>query len=684
MQDERLHFLFVVIRRGGPSARLKNKKMKKSLFLIAFFATMYSGFASEPGFTYNTTYTTSNGQTIYIFATSSYARVVAPIDNDGVYTYTLTGGYSSWSKTKPTGHLVIPGSVTYNGNSVPVTEIGNYAFTECTGLLSVTIPGSVTEIGNGAFNGCTGLTSVSIPNSVTTIGNNAFNGCTGLTSVSIPNSVTSFGQNIFSGCSNLNMPVYTDSVFLFLPFSYSGAYAIPNGIKAIVSSAFGDRNSLSEITIPSTVTYIESGTFTYCDSLATVNYNVENLYTTWPGPFAYNQSISAFNFGSGVRRIPAGLCSDLTNIASVTLPNSIEYIGEYAFEGTGIRSVEIPVSVDTIDYGAFANDSMSVYYNGTLQQWCDIEIGFVAFYQYEGAGYDLYMQGELLRDLVIPIDITTLEHKSFVGCNLSSVVIPNHVTSIGEGSFSSCINLETVSIGNGLTTIAESAFEDCSAMTSLTLGSSITSIQYGAFKRCSSLAEITSFNPTAPTVSNNSFYGVPNTIPVNVPCGSTPSYLSRWSYFSNFVEMGENAFETYSADETMGTVQILTAPTCTAPTAVIFANANSGYRFDRWSDGNTDNPRTLTVVSDTTIIGFFASENAVDLTDEDAVSVASSYNVITVGGAVGECIRLFDATGRQLGVCDKAVDRQSFTVPESGVYFVQVGNRPACKVVIIR
>ena len=102
-----------------------------------------------------------------------------------------------------TGSVTIPESFIYDGVTYNVTSIGDYAFTSCTNLTSVTIPNSVTSINKSAFRGCSGLTSVTIPNSVTSIGASAFRECSGLTSVTIPNSVTSIGWYAFMNCSNV-------------------------------------------------------------------------------------------------------------------------------------------------------------------------------------------------------------------------------------------------------------------------------------------------------------------------------------------------------------------------------------------------------------------------------------------------------------------------------------------------
>ena len=93
-----------------------------------------------------------------------------------------------------------------------VSSIGEYAFSNCISLKSVTIPNSVTGIGNYAFANCIGLTSVTIPNSVTGIGNYAFANCIGLTSVTIGNNVTSIGYSTFTDCTNLTSVTIPNSV----------------------------------------------------------------------------------------------------------------------------------------------------------------------------------------------------------------------------------------------------------------------------------------------------------------------------------------------------------------------------------------------------------------------------------------------------------------------------------------
>ena len=112
-----------------------------------------------------------------------------------------------------------------------VTSIDGYAFSECTGLTSVTIPNSVTTISGGAFSGCTSLTSVTIPDSVTDLGTYTFFGCGSLTEIKLPSALETIRRNVFSNCVRL-----------------------------------------TSVTIPKSVTYIEEKAFYYCDSLTDIYY----------------------------------------------------------------------------------------------------------------------------------------------------------------------------------------------------------------------------------------------------------------------------------------------------------------------------------------------------------------------------------------------------------------------------
>ena len=120
-------------------------------------------------------------------------------ENGFVFCYDGATGYLvgyTGDKTK----LVLPeGFIAYNGVQVNTYEINRFAFYNCSGLTSITIPDSVTSIGYAAFYNCSGLTSITIPNGVTIIGSDAFYGCSGLTSITIPDSVTSIGSSAFSG-----------------------------------------------------------------------------------------------------------------------------------------------------------------------------------------------------------------------------------------------------------------------------------------------------------------------------------------------------------------------------------------------------------------------------------------------------------------------------------------------------
>ena len=186
--------------------------------------------------------------------------------------------------------VVIPDSVTSIGEfafsvcsaltsvTIPdsVTSIGRSAFYGCNWLMSVTIPDSVTRIEEFAFSGCTNLTSISIPDSVTRIGKFAFSGCSALTSVTIPDSVTSIKEGVFKGCSSMTSATIPDSVTRIGEFAFfcSGltSVTIPASVTRIGEFAFSGCGALTSITVPDSVTSIGKRAFVGCKGLTSITY----------------------------------------------------------------------------------------------------------------------------------------------------------------------------------------------------------------------------------------------------------------------------------------------------------------------------------------------------------------------------------------------------------------------------
>ena len=230
--------------------------------------------------------------------------------NDGTELQVTYGGsnYNSYLNEYQ-GNVVIPEEVTYMNRTRKVTSIGSYAFYDCSGLTSVTIPNSVTSIGDFAFYYCSGLTSVTISNSVTSIGNSAFSSCSGLTSVTIPNSVTSIGNYAFSMCSGLTSVTIPNSVTSIGNHAFRYCFGltsvtIPNSVTSIGDEAFYDCSGLTSVTIGSGVTSIGNNAFDGVD-IPTVISLIENPFTI-TGKTSDYRTFSQNTFNNATLYVPNG------------------------------------------------------------------------------------------------------------------------------------------------------------------------------------------------------------------------------------------------------------------------------------------------------------------------------------------------------------------------------------------
>ena len=257
-------------------------------------------------------------------------------------------------------------------------------------LDTIVLPASVSRLGQNAFMYCTNLKSINLPVTQKTLPQSFFEGCISLESIELPATLTTISTDAFYGCSSLkNVNLH-------------------EGITTIYQRAF-QNCKLESVTIPSTVTSIGSSAFKG-NPTKSVTWLPANcsVGTGDNAPF-YGSQITSFVFGDSVKTIPGYLCYQMNKLDSVTLPEKLTTIGQYAFNGCSLfKNVTIPASVTSIGTYAFA--------------FCTS-----------------------LKNFEFPKGIKTVATSVLEGCTaLEDVIIPASVTTIGQDAFYNCSKLVSI------------------------------------------------------------------------------------------------------------------------------------------------------------------------------------------------------------------------------------------------
>ena len=383
-------------------------------------------------------------------------------------------GKSAFANCSGLTSVLIPNSVTTIGEwafynctgltgitlSDKLISIDDFMFYNCSGLVSIIISDSITSIGKSAFQGCCSLIRITIPNTVTNIDAQAFAGCSGLTNVTIPNRITTIGNGVFGGCSGLT------------------TITIPKGVSSIGNYAFSGCIGLINITIPDSVQSIGKYAFLDCNKLTHVYY--EGDFKQWfEISFAFNSNTGQFNSEEDYSSNPfihaTHFYIDGAEITDLKIPKGVTSIGKYAFYNCrSLTSITIPESVTNIEAAAFTwcTGLTKVNYEGNIEKWLQISFGASANPLYYA--HHLYIGGSEVTDLIIPDGVTSIGQFAFYGCSgLTSVIIPDSVKNIGGWAFSDCSGITSITLSDNVTSIGPEAFFNCSGLTRLNYEGSI-------------------------------------------------------------------------------------------------------------------------------------------------------------------------------------------------------------------
>ncbi|MBQ7291375.1 MAG: leucine-rich repeat domain-containing protein, partial [Clostridia bacterium] len=409
--------------------------------------------------------------------------------------------------------------------------------------------GSVCEsIGNGAFCNCTSLTSITIPDNVTSIGYDAFEDCTSLTSVTFGENsqLTSIGSSAFEDCTSLT------------------SVTIPDSVTSIGYAAFYDCTSLTSVTIPDSVTSIGNYAFYNCTALEEIYFNATAMNDLSCDNYVFYNAGRSGNgikvvIGKNVTKIPAYLFNPYSSSSYAPKIVSVEFEEGSVCESIGYYAFNYCTALEEIYFNATAMNDLSsnnyVFYNaGKNGDGIKVVIGknvtkipAYLFCPYsssyapkivsvefeegsvcESVGSSAFDGCTSLTSITIPDSVTSIGNSAFRYCtSLSSITvgennteyksidgnlyskdgktliqyavgkadtsfeIPDSVTSIGSYAFYKCTSLTSITIPDSVTSIDDDAFMHCTSLTSVTIGDSVTSIGSHAFYYCTSLTSVT-------------------------------------------------------------------------------------------------------------------------------------------------------------------------------------------------
>ena len=545
-----------------------------------------------------------------------------------------------------------------------VTHIGNQAFYGCSNISSLVIPDSITQMGASAFYGCSSIDSLHIGAGITSIADSTFFGCSNISSITIPNGIKSIGTAVFMGCtsaSNLTLGTGLSQIGTSAFKNCDNILSVTTNARTIGSNAFANCGRLSSVTFGDSVHTIGSNAFYNCDSLASLVCNANQI-----GPSAFDNCDNLLSVTTNARTIGSNAFANCDRLVSVTLGDSVQTVGAGAFNGdfrlqtvrmgNNITSLgdsvfqgcvrltrpELPANLQSIGTRAF--DGCSEV-SGRLT--FPAGVTSIGDYAFNGIGSvtEIEMKGST-PPTIYAHTFASVSNSTPVALPCGSVL--NYYTTDYWENFSNIVEappfLLSVATNNEvLGTVEITQQPTCSNYTARIAATANTGYHFlrwddgnTANPRQINMTQDSSFG--AIFVVNNSYI----TVHANDPQKGTVSGTGNYSYNAP-VTITAMAYDGYHFlkwnDGNTSNPRYMAAICDTSFTAIFVSNVSTitvsnanpdwgnvsgsgvyyyqnlvsltatpvyGYHFAQWNDGNTLNPRTVTVVQDSTFTAYFS------------------------------------------------------------------------------
>ena len=435
-----------------------------------------------------------------------------------------------------------------------VETIGIEAFTGCTELKSVRLPMQLESIEPWTFYCCESLTSIDIPEGVTSIGEYAFANCKQMKEIVIPSSVTHFGKSVFWNTGFTSLPklpenLTTISDGMFYDCTQLTSIEIPQNITRIDDTAFG-RCPISEIDIPTSVTYIGVATFANCKNLTNIVIP-NNVTDIGFNAFLGCSNLKTVTLSNNIVGIREGSFKECTSLESIVIPNGVKFIGKQAFEScSSLSSIDIPETVEEISEQAFFNCSSltQLFIPKSVVNFNINKNDSWWQHSYRSIIYGCNSLTSLVVDKDNPVYdsrnncnaiIETASNTLIVGCTTTK--IPEGIIAIGLHAFDGIQNLTSITLPRSLKKIELRAFYR-TGFHEISIPKNVTFIGDYAFSMCDSLKDFYCYAKNVPETEYTVFYFLNiGEITLHVPATSISAYqaVEPWKNFKEIVALTE-------------------------------------------------------------------------------------------------------------------------------------------------